>query len=113
MFDFNFTTEFINQNTIKSNRVYGEAIFNRGAVKVINTEDERIEAWVGGLDGKVIEGGGSKRRVDFKLDKSGIKWNCTGNPKNHQIFCKHCIALALYINQNTQAVLSGIQETNQ
>jgi uncharacterized Zn finger protein len=101
MFNFNFDTEFINQNTINSNRIYGEAIFNRGAVKIMSTEDAKIEAWVGGLDGKVIEGGGSKRRVEFIFDKSGLKWNCTGNPKNHQIFCKHCVALAFYINQIT------------
>jgi len=100
MFNFSFSTEFINQSTINSNRVYGEAIFNRGAVTIINIDEASVEAWVGGLDGKVIEGGGSKRRVEFVFDKSELKWKCTGNPKNHQIFCKHCVALALYLNQN-------------
>jgi uncharacterized Zn finger protein len=98
---FNFTEEFINQHMIKSNRVYGTAIFKRGAVKIIKLEEGLIEAWVGGLDGKVIEGGGCKRRVDFFYDETGIKWNCTGNPKNHQIFCKHCVALALYLTVKT------------
>jgi len=55
----------------------------------------RVEAWVGGLDGKVIEGGGTKRRVEFTVSKSGLHWHCTGNPKDHQIFCKHCVALFL------------------
>jgi hypothetical protein len=99
MQDFIFSTEFIDQNTIKSNRVYGTAIFERGGVEIIVDEKTRIEAWVGGLDGKVIEGGGSRRRVEFVQTDTGIKWNCTGNPKNHQIFCKHCVALAMYIDQ--------------
>jgi hypothetical protein len=45
MASFNFTPEFITQNTIKSNRVYGQAIFDRGAVEMINSEGARIEAW--------------------------------------------------------------------
>lgn len=104
MHDFNFTTEFINQNTIKSNRVYGTAIFDRGGVEIISHEDTRIQAWVGGLDGKVIQGGGSRRRVEFIYQDSKLKWNCTGNPKDHQIFCKHCIALALHINQHKEKI---------
>jgi|GEM_PF-3365022 len=27
--------------------------------------------------------------------ESRLKWHCAGSPKNHQIFCKHCVALAL------------------
>jgi hypothetical protein len=99
MHDFNFTAEFINQNTIKSNRVYGTAIFDRGGVEIISNGNSRIEAWVGGLEGKVVEGGGSRRRVEFIYQDSVLKWNCSGNPKNHQIFCKHCVALVLYIDQ--------------
>lgn len=86
---------FIEENAIKSNIVYGKAIYNRDAVKLIGNTDTEVEAWVGGLDGAVIEGGGSKRRVQFISSEDGLKWNCTGNPKNHQIFCKHCVALAL------------------
>lgn len=88
---------FIEENAIKSNIVYGTAIYNRNAVKFIDATDTEAEAWVGGLDGAVIEGGGSKRRVQFISSKDGLKWNCTGNPKNHQIFCKHCVALALQL----------------
>jgi hypothetical protein len=29
----------------------------------------------------------------------GVTWNCKGNPKNHQIFCKHCVALALFVTK--------------
>jgi uncharacterized Zn finger protein len=100
MQNFDFSEEFLNQNTIKSNRVYGTAIFKRGAIKIIRSQDNKIEAWVGGIDGKVLEGGGSKRRVTFSFNQSGIIWNCTGNPKNHQIFCKHCVALALFMLEN-------------
>jgi hypothetical protein len=91
------TDEYIEANTIKSNRTYGTAIFDRDAIKIIANEDEYIEAWVGGLEGKIIDGGGSKRRVKFIKTDIGVNWICTGNPKNHQIFCKHCVALALYI----------------
>jgi uncharacterized Zn finger protein len=89
--------DFIEKHATPSNIVYGKAIYNRDAVQVLESSDVRAEAWVGGLDGKVIEGGGSKRKVEFVALKSGLKWNCTGNPKDHQIFCKHCVALALYL----------------
>jgi hypothetical protein len=89
MRQFIFTQEFINGNTIKSNRVYGMAIFERGGVKIIRYEEHEVEAWVGGLDGKMVEGGGSKRRVTFSFNEYSVTWSCTGNPKNHQIFCKH------------------------
>ncbi len=87
--------EFIEKHAIPSNVIYGKAIYKRGAVKIIDSTDVSIEAWVGGLDGKVVEGGGTKRRVKFIALKTRIKWSCTGNPKDHQIFCKHCVALAL------------------
>jgi uncharacterized Zn finger protein len=100
---FNFTKEFITQNAIKSNIVYGTSICSRGAVDIINAGDNKVEAWVGGLNGKVVEGGGSRRKVTFEYSNLGLQWNCTGNPKNHKIFCKHCVALALYINTMRQS----------
>jgi uncharacterized Zn finger protein len=99
MNNFNLTPQFITENTTNSNRVYGQAIFDRGAVEITSSEESRIEAWVGGSDGKMIKGGGGRRKVYFVFEDSSPKWNCTCNPKNHQIFCKHCVALALYINQ--------------
>ena len=87
--------DFIKEHAIPSNIVYGTAICQRDAVSIIEFGDTRVEAWVGGLDGKVIEGGGLRRRVEFIVAKDDLHWNCTGNPKNHQIFCKHCVALAL------------------
>jgi uncharacterized Zn finger protein len=96
---FNFTPEFITEHTILSNRAYGTAILERSGVEIIRFEEGLVEAWVGGLDGKVVDGGGSRRRVEFVLKDSDISWNCTGNPKNHQIFCKHCVALALFMAQ--------------
>jgi uncharacterized Zn finger protein len=88
---------FIEEQAIPSNITYGTAIHNRGAVKIIDSNDISVEAWVGGLDGEVIEGGGSKRRVKFTASKTGLQWSCTGNPKDHQIFCKHCVALAIWL----------------
>lgn len=91
------TKEFIEENTIRSNRNYGDAIYTRGGVDYIEQKDDYVEAWVGGLDGTIKEGAGSRRRVTFTLKDNELHWNCTGNPKNHQIFCKHCVALALAI----------------
>lgn len=91
--------EFIEEHAIPSNRTYGKAIYDRGAVEIIESDGAFVEAWVGGLDGAVIEGGGTKRRVTFTATEMGLEWNCTGNPKDHQIFCKHCVALALALLQ--------------
>jgi uncharacterized Zn finger protein len=76
---------------------YGRAIHNRGGVEFIKREPSRIEAWVGGLDGSVAEGGSQRRRTQLFATAEGLRWHCAGNPKNHQIFCKHCVALALTI----------------
>lgn len=102
MNQFNITSEFIHQNSIKSNRIYGEAICTGGAIKIIKSKENEVEAWVGGLSGKVTEGGGSKRRVTFVNHDSDLQWHCTCNPKNHQIFCKHCVALAIYLLHEDQ-----------
>ncbi|NJL96514.1 hypothetical protein HC766_06000 [Candidatus Gracilibacteria bacterium] len=94
------TKEIITMHTIPSNVVYGRAIFERDSVKIINQKEDMVEAWIGGLKGNMKEGGGSRRRVIFSIKKSELNWVCTGNPKNHQIFCKHCVALALAIQSN-------------
>lgn len=73
------------------------AIVRRGAVEFIRTNSNVAEAWVGGLDGAVIEGGGSRRRTQLFAKNEGLSWHCAGNPKDHDIFCKHCVALALAI----------------
>jgi len=87
----------IKRLSLPSNFKYGEAIFRRDAVKFIRNEYIEAEAWVGGLDGAVIEGGGSHRRTQLFATKKGLSWHCAGNPKDHDIFCKHCVALALAI----------------
>jgi uncharacterized Zn finger protein len=89
------TQEFIKENTLPSNFAYGKAIYGRGAVEFIERKADMAEAWAGGLDGTVKEGAGSRRRVTFTIEQDALHWNCTGNPKNHQIFCKHCVAIAL------------------
>ena len=99
------TKEFIEEISLSSNLTYGTAIYRRGAVEFIRQEANVIEGWAGGLDGSVKEGAGQRRRVTFTLAKAKLYWNCTGNPKNHQIFCKHCIALALAVqgsNRHTE-----------
>lgn len=83
---------------ILSNITYGTAIFERGTVEIIDQDEAQVEAWAGGLSGSVKEGGGSRRRVQLQVKQGQLAWHCTGNPKNHDIFCKHCVAVALYIS---------------
>lgn len=87
----------VEELALPSNVMYGTAIYQRGAVEFIRQKADVIEGWVGGLNGSVKEGAGQRRRVTFSLDEGKLHWKCTGNPKNHQIFCKHCVALALAI----------------
>jgi uncharacterized Zn finger protein len=94
------TPGIIESLALPSNIKYGSAIFNRGAVEFIRCEDAVAEAWVGGLGGTVVEGAGQRRRTTLTIDPDGVLvWHCAGNPKNHQIFCKHCVALALALQQ--------------
>jgi uncharacterized Zn finger protein len=76
---------------------YGEAIHKRGGVVVIEYAESKVEAWVGGLSGNVAEGGSQRRRTQLFVRSDRLKWHCAGNPKSHQIFCKHCVALALAV----------------
>ena len=82
---------------IPSNVAYGTQIYRRGAVEFIVHEPHRVEAWAGGLEGEVREGGGSRRRVTLSSTAEGLEWHCAGNPKDHDIFCKHCVAVGLAI----------------
>jgi uncharacterized Zn finger protein len=86
---------YIDEAARPSDIRYGKAIQLRGGVRVVAHEPSRIEAWVGGLDGSVAEGGSQRRKTRFWIEASKLTWHCAGNPRNHQIFCKHCVALAL------------------
>jgi uncharacterized Zn finger protein len=85
-----------------SDQRYGQAIHDRGGVEFIAFMPSQVEAWVGGLDGKVVDGGSQRRRTQFFATPEGLTWHCAGNPKNHQIFCKHCVALALTILEQSR-----------
>jgi uncharacterized Zn finger protein len=87
--------EAIKQLAPPSNFKYGNAMFNRGAVEFIRKEPQEVEAWVGGVDGTVSEGAGSRRRTRLYTTPEGLAWHCACSPKNHDTFCKHCVALAL------------------
>jgi uncharacterized Zn finger protein len=89
--------EVIEQLASRSNLRYGTAIQGRGAVEFIERAPDKVDAWVGGLDGSVAQGGGSRRRTQLFVTSEGLAWHCAGNPKKHDIFCKHCVALALAI----------------
>jgi hypothetical protein len=84
---------------LPSNIVYGTSIFERGAVKTIKSKSDCVEVWAGGLDGSLKQGTGSRRPVRFWLDEGKLLWHCTGNPKNHDIFCKLCVAVALFLKK--------------
>lgn len=85
---------------IPSNIRYGRAIYERGGVEILTNTPFIIEAWVGGLEGSVAEGGSQRRRIKLFVSSNQLKWHCAGNPKNHQIFCKHCVALTLKLLEN-------------
>ena len=85
-----------------SNIRYGTAIFKRKGVSIIRKSVSEIVTWVGGLAGNSLEGGGTKRRVHFWIENDQLFWRCTGNPKDHEIFCKHCVAAALYLKENSK-----------
>lgn len=76
---------------------YGEAIHRRGGVAFIKYDPFKVEGWIGGLSGSVAQGGSQRRRTRLSATAKGLTWHCAGNPKNHQIFCKHCVALALAV----------------
>lgn len=88
---------------LPSNLRYGSAIFERGAVELIADTPTEVVARVGGLKGSVAEGGSQRRRTRLFVTPDGLGWNCSGNPKQHQIFCKHCVALALFLLNGSQA----------
>jgi uncharacterized Zn finger protein len=89
------SNEKTRQLATPANFRYGQAIYKRGGVEFIEDTNSKVEGWVSGLDGSVAEGGGQRRRTQLFVTHKGLAWHCAGNPKNHQIFCKHCVALAL------------------
>jgi uncharacterized Zn finger protein len=78
-----------------SNYRYGRAIYERGGVEIIDKKSDTVEAWVGGLDGSMAEGGSQRRRTRFTATPKGLTWTCTESAKPDLIFCKHCVALGL------------------
>ena len=88
---------------LPSNLRYGTAIFERDGVQIISEASNEVVAWVGGLSGSVAEGGSQRRRTRIYIGPKGLGWHCTGNPKKHQVFCKHCVALAMSILDGQKA----------
>jgi uncharacterized Zn finger protein len=92
----------IERRATPANLRYGRAIQRRGGVEFIERTPRKVVAWVGGLSGSVAEGGSQRRRTRLSATAAGVKWHCAGNPKNRQIFCKHCVALALAIKKGAR-----------
>lgn len=93
----------IQQLALPSNLRYGQAIYRRGAVQFIDTSPNHVLGLAGGLDGSVAEGGGQTRKVWIEVRPDGLAWHCAGNPKDRDIFCKHCVALALAVHARSPA----------
>ena len=91
------SADVIRELALPSNQRYGRAIYRRGGVELITATAAEVSAWVGGLKGSVAEGGSQRRRTRLFVTPDGLGWHCSGNPKKHQVFCKHCVALALAI----------------
>jgi uncharacterized Zn finger protein len=89
--------EIIREMARASDLRYGRAIYRRGGVAFIEYGPREVEGWVGGLDGSVREGGSQRRHTRLFVRSGKLGWHCAGNPRNHQIFCKHCVALALAV----------------
>jgi uncharacterized Zn finger protein len=89
------TSAAIRELSTPANHRYGTAIFKRKGVQFIEVGRIEAQARVGGLSGSTVEGGGQRRRTRLLVRRGGLGWHCAGNPKDHQIFCKHCVALAL------------------
>jgi len=78
----------------------GSAISRRRGVEFIERSPRKVIAWVGGLKGSVAEGGSQRRHTCLSSTAADLSWHCIGNPKQHQIFCKHSVALALAIKKS-------------
>lgn len=95
------TADRIEEFARPSNIKYGTAIYKRGGVEVINKSSTMIKAKVGGLDGSVSEGGSQRRTTQLHLKDGSLTWQCTESAKPDLIFCKHCVALALEVLNNS------------
>ena len=98
-----FWHTFLAPASITAIDFHGTEIARRGAVEIINASDTEVEAWAGGLTRTVKEGGGSRRHVWLTLKDGEIAHHCSGNPKHHDIFCKHCVAVALAFSASAEA----------
>jgi len=87
-------TTSLEELAIPSNIAYGKRIFERQGVEIVTNSSNEVEAWVGGLSGNSKQGGGARRHVWLYAKQAKLQWHCSGNPKDHDIFCKHCVALA-------------------
>ena len=68
--------EIIQERARPSDLRYGQAIHDRGGVEFIALTPSQVEAWVGGLDGKVAEGGSQRRRTQLFATSEGLTWCC-------------------------------------
>src|SRR5215469_10977189 len=66
------SSDVITTLALPANIRYGTAIYNRGAIKFITSIPTSVEAWVGGLDGAVAQGGGSRRRTQLTSTPAGL-----------------------------------------
>ena len=63
----------IGRLALPSNLRYGQAIYKRGGVELIEFTPLKVEGWVGGLNGSVAEGGSQRRRTQLISTLEGLK----------------------------------------
>jgi len=85
--------DLLDDETIRSlatpaNYRLGQAILQIGRVDLIESGPGRVSARVNGSQ---------RRKVSFWCDQGQLLWRCSCTLKQQHVFCKHCVALALTI----------------
>jgi Domain of unknown function (DUF4411) len=79
----------------------GALLFIDEVVKEITSGADELSAWVKNKleTEKIIQ----TKNKDLDALATVTQWaqesHCTGNPKNHDMFCKHCVAVALVLQE--------------
>ena len=91
--------EMIRKLATPANFRSGQAILQIGRIDMIELSPDRICARVTG---------GQRRRVSLWIAEGQLQWRCSCTLKQHHIFCKHCVALALVTIKRTELADSSM-----
>lgn len=82
--------EILSELAMPSNLRLGEEIFKSGGVELLSLDENHAAAKVSG---------GQRRRTEIEAKDDELKWKCSCLGKSSQVFCKHCVALAMAIEE--------------